>query len=290
MTPSEVVQRMVDAWNSGDRATYMASVSPDVTQDVGQFSERSGAQAWGAGWDGLHKAFPDCRIRVQATVGPGPNPTHLAVVATFSGTYTGGGLTFPEVGMGEIAATGQKVSFPACATYRVEDDLIVEQNIYGFGLPLLMQLGAASAPAAVVQKMWDAVNANDKAAYMAVASPDVVMDEGREGERRGETAWAGDWDWLKTAFPDLRCELTSAIAQGDGCAVTATVTGTHTGQLVLGEGSPVDEVAPTGRSIELNVGLFYRVKDGLIVSEHQYGWMAQMLSQLGVVGAPNATA
>lgn len=146
MTPSEVVQKMVVAWNTGDRASFMGVASPDVRQDVGQDSERGGENAWAADWDSLHSAFPDCRLEVKSSVEAGDR---LAVEATFSGTHTGPGLSFPEVGAADIQPTGKTVNVLCAAFYRTEGDLILRENIYGFMPPLLAQLGiTAGAEAA----------------------------------------------------------------------------------------------------------------------------------------------
>lgn len=137
MTPSEVVQKMVDAWNTGDRAAFMGVASPDIRQDEGQDSERGGESSWAADWDTLHTAFPDGRLEIKTSIEAGDR---LAVEATFSGTHSGPGLSFPELGAPDLQPTGKTVNVLCAAFYRVDGDLILLENIYGFVPPLLMQL------------------------------------------------------------------------------------------------------------------------------------------------------
>lgn len=138
MTPSEVVRKMVDAWNAGDRAAYMGTASPDITQDQGQYSARSGESAWATNFDLLHEAFPDCRIE-PATMAEQGN--QIAGEAWVTGTHTGM-LRFPEgFPIGEIAPTGKSFRVLVAVVSRVENDHIVSQNTYGWLGPLLQQLG-----------------------------------------------------------------------------------------------------------------------------------------------------
>lgn len=141
MTASEVVRKMVDAWNSGDRAAFMGTASPDIRQDEGQESERGGESAWAGDWDVLHTAFPDSRLEIKTSVEAG---NRLALEATFRGTHTGPGLSFPEVGAPDLQPTGKRVNVLCGVFYRVEGDRILSENIYGFLPPLLMQLGVTA--------------------------------------------------------------------------------------------------------------------------------------------------
>lgn len=141
MTPSEVVQKMVDAWNTGDRAAFMGSASPDIKQDEGQDSERGGEAGWAADFDTFHTAFPDGRLEIKTLIEAGDR---LAMEATFRGTHSGPGLSFPELGAADLQPTGKTVDVLCGIFYRVEGDLILVENIYGFVPPLAMQLGLAA--------------------------------------------------------------------------------------------------------------------------------------------------
>lgn len=60
-----------------------------------------------------------------------------------------------------------------------------------------------------------------------------------------------------TAFPDDHWDVEDRLVQGDTIAVRLTGRGTHTG--------PSSGVAPTGRRIEVQELVVYRVTDGKIV-------------------------
>jgi ketosteroid isomerase-like protein len=143
----------------------------------------------------------------------------------------------------------------------------------------------------VVRKMMDAFSSGDRAAYLATASPDIRQDEGQFSARSGEDAWAGDYDLLHEAFPDVCLEPKTIAEQGDLVAGEIMVTGTHTGQLRFPEGFPIGEIAPTGKSVSVLMGYVARVENGHIVMENTYGWLGPLLHQLSVsvkyeVGAP----
>lgn len=243
----------------------------------------------------MKEAFPDSRFEIKRLIEQGE---YVSGEMIQTGTNTGTIRFPPGSPIRELPATGKSVRLPYAGFAHVVNDLIVEDTTYSAIAGLFAQLGldvqvGSSAVLPVVQKMWDAWNAGDKAAYMATASPDVVMDEGRPSERRGETSWAEDWNILHTAFPDIAVEMTNALSMGDRCAIEAHVTGTQTGPLLLGAEAPgaaPDQLAATGKTISLDVSMFYRVKEGLIVSEQAHGWMEPILIQLGAVAAPHVTA
>lgn len=146
-------------------------------------------------------------------------------------------------------------------------------------------------PGEVVAKMADALNSGDRAAYMGTASPDITEDEGQYSARSGETAWAGDYDLLREAFPDIHLEARTLVEQGDLVAGEVVMTGTHSGVLRFPEGFPIREIAPTGKTVSVQYAAIARVVNDHIVSESTYGYLGPLLQQLGVrvnyeVGTP----
>jgi hypothetical protein len=73
MTPREVVNKMLTAWNQADRDTYMAVCDPDVVIDGVQ----RGPVQWAADYDTLHEAFRDCKIEVGKGEGAGGGVVQL---------------------------------------------------------------------------------------------------------------------------------------------------------------------------------------------------------------------
>jgi predicted ester cyclase len=293
MTTAEVLGKMEEAFNAGDRATYMACASPDIVMDEGQFSEAHGLDAWAYKYDASKAAFPDAAFGGKIRTEQGE---YASAEVVLTGTHMGTLRFPPEFPVVDIAPTGKRLNATFAAFARVVDDRIVSISTYGQLLAVLSGLDvevtfATGAAAAPVKKHIDAWNAGDKAAYMSVISPDLVQDEGRPSERHGEEGWAQDWQVFKSAFPDNRIEILSGVEQGDRYACLYRMTGTQTGPLVLG--SPVSDVAPTGRPIDLTFSAMYRVKDGLIASENLFGGIESILPQLGLTAKwedPTATA
>jgi steroid delta-isomerase-like uncharacterized protein len=80
------------------------------------------------------------------------------------------------------------------------------------------------------------------------------------------------------AFPDGRAEITRVHFEGDTSIAEFVARGTHNGEL-LG-------IAPTGRTIEVNICSVVEVKDGKAYREREYFDMLTMLVQLGVASRP----
>jgi steroid delta-isomerase-like uncharacterized protein len=82
------------------------------------------------------------------------------------------------------------------------------------------------------------------------------------------------------AFPDMKMEVVSMVAEGDRVGVNAKVTATHLGAFA--------GVPPTGRRITVGGFDWIRVKDGKVVERWGVFDMANMLTQLGVIPGPSA--
>lgn len=61
---------------------------------------------------------------------------------------------------------------------------------------------------------------------------------------------------IEAAFPEYTLEVQEMIAEGDMVAVRGTVRGTHKGAYA--------GIPPTGRQLNLEVMVFYRISDGRI--------------------------
>jgi predicted ester cyclase len=90
------------------------------------------------------------------------------------------------------------------------------------------------------------------------------------------------------AFSDLAHRYVSYVEQGDEFADEWVFVGTHTGPIVLPDGT---EVPPTGRRLEVRGMELVRVRDGKIVLDNLYYDNLAVAAQLGLLpnGAP-ATA
>jgi predicted ester cyclase len=84
---------------------------------------------------------------------------------------------------------------------------------------------------------------------------------------------------FKGAFPDLKIAVTNQVATDDQVVSEFTARGTHTGPLL----TPAGEIPPTGRKVDFIVCEVWRIKNGQLVSLHNYQDAASLMRQLGVL-------
>ena len=84
----------------------------------------------------------------------------------------------------------------------------------------------------------------------------------------------------KAAFPDRTLTLGVIVEQGDTIAAEWTVVGTHTGPLVMPDGT---ELPPTGKRIELKGMELVQVRDGKAAVDHVYWDNMAFAGQLGLL-------
>jgi steroid delta-isomerase-like uncharacterized protein len=83
-----------------------------------------------------------------------------------------------------------------------------------------------------------------------------------------------------TAFPDLHHRFISFVEQGGAFADEWIFVGTHTGPLVLPDGT---ELAPTGKRVEVRGMELVELRDGKIVVDNLYYDNLAVAAQLGVL-------
>lgn len=126
MTPREVIEKAVEAWNSNDRGTWMKFCSPGS-----EATDESGQETWaGQMWETLHEAFPDSRFQLQQTIEEGE---YIAFVNRFTGTHTGTYRTSDRslAPTGELAPTGKHFEFEHGEFGHVRGDKVI--SLRGFG-------------------------------------------------------------------------------------------------------------------------------------------------------------
>jgi len=84
------------------------------------------------------------------------------------------------------------------------------------------------------------------------------------------------------AFPDASLEITRWIEDGAVAAAEGILTGTQTGALQTPDG----DIPPTGKRVELRWMALYEVRGDQLASEHLYFDQVELMTQLGVMGAP----
>jgi predicted ester cyclase len=89
----------------------------------------------------------------------------------------------------------------------------------------------------------------------------------------------------KAAFPDHTMTVDVIVEQGDTIAAEWTVAGTHTGPLLMPDGT---ELPPTGKRVELKGMELVRFRGGKVAVHHEYWDNMAVAGQLGVL--PEAAA
>ena len=97
-----------------------------------------------------------------------------------------------------------------------------------------------------------------------------------EGRAAIHEAWSRD----KAAFPDGTLTLDVLVEQGDTLADEWTIIGTHTGPLVMPDGT---ELPPTGKQIELKGMELVQLRGGKIAVHRLYWDNMAVAGQLGVL-------
>jgi len=100
------------------------------------------------------------------------------------------------------------------------------------------------------------------------------------GTFEGRAAIHEAWSREKAAFPDRTATLDVIVEQGDMLADEWTFAGTHTGPLVMPDGT---ELPPTGKRVELRGMELVQVRDGKVAVHHQYWDSMAVAGQLGVL-------
>jgi len=127
----------------------------------------------------------------------------------------------------------------------------------------------------VIRGIYEAINTGNLALLDKFVAPGYVEhSEGFQGVEPFKQQVAA----FRAAFPDLRVTIDDLMIDGDRFASRTTVTGTHTGDLM---GMP-----PTGRSISVEAVDLGRIENGQ--AKDRWGGlnMYSMLTQLGVIPAP----
>jgi steroid delta-isomerase-like uncharacterized protein len=83
---------------------------------------------------------------------------------------------------------------------------------------------------------------------------------------------------FKTAFPDLKLNITHQISEDDFVVTEYVARGTHKGVL----STPMGDVSPTNRNIEVPVCEVVQFKNGLMATCRQYWDTGTFMRQLGL--------
>jgi steroid delta-isomerase-like uncharacterized protein len=134
-------------------------------------------------------------------------------------------------------------------------------------------IASPAANVALVRAGFDAFNAGDTDACLALIAPDLVINLAEVPEpQHGRDVWRQGFEMMRQAFPDLRAHIEDIFGDQERVAVRLLFRGTHSGEFL---GIPA-----TGRAVEYVSHEFYRVADGLIAEEWICSDMATLFRQL----------
>jgi steroid delta-isomerase-like uncharacterized protein len=129
-----IVQRYLDAWNTGDPSEVDETISPDLVshdpQDVPAAPGKA-VEDVKRGMASARSAFPDQRWTIDQWVVEGDR---VAIASTMTGTHLGTGPTI------RLPPTGKKVKMAWVTIYRIANGKIAEIWQVGDYLGLLNQI------------------------------------------------------------------------------------------------------------------------------------------------------
>ena len=174
------------------------------------------------------------------------------------------------------------------ATSNAASDSLVEVHS-GEGVTTVDPVAAASRSAAVrgsaqievMRRRIAATNSKDYAAWEALHAPGACRTTPElQASLCGRAAMRAALEALTAAFPDYALELVEASGGGDRLAVRMHASGTHSGTLILSDGTAVP---PTGRHIDQDwVALVTFDTEGRIERIDEFYDECVLLLQLGL--------
>jgi predicted ester cyclase len=127
--------------------------------------------------------------------------------------------------------------------------------------------------AAVVRFNKEFIERGDEAAFRELVAPDFVNRTAASGMSPGPDGLLFTFNrLLRPAIPDLTVEIHDQVAEGDKVTTRKTIRGTHQGDLF--------GIAPTGKSVAIDVIDIVRLRDGKYVEHWGVNTLANVLAQL----------
>jgi steroid delta-isomerase-like uncharacterized protein len=131
---------------------------------------------------------------------------------------------------------------------------------------------------AVVQRMFDAINANDLEGVAELLTEDATVHTSVPGVPPGKEGFRGFVGLYLQAFPEQHVDVHELIAEGDRVLARHTHHVTHGGDFV---GLP-----PSGRQAVIDGLELFRVSDGRVAEMWHHDDLLSLMQQLGAIPAP----
>ena len=126
---------------------------------------------------------------------------------------------------------------------------------------------------ALVRKLFDALDAKDKAAVSELVTDDFIAHVAGQPPDVERAGWDERVEMLYTGFPDLVHDYDQWFSEGDSVMLRATLRGTHKG-LFMG-------LEPTGKSIRVEAVGIFKIVDGKVAEEWAILDVAGLNAQIG---------
>lgn len=140
-------------------------------------------------------------------------------------------------------------------------------------------MGAAEN-AALARRIYDFFNTRQFEAALALTDDAAeIVNIGRGATYAGKAGFLQFMQGWKTLDPDCRVDVLTQLASDDGVTNECIFHATQVGPLATRTG----DVPPTGRTIALPFCEVWRIKDGKLVSLHNYADGATVMAQLGLL-------
>lgn len=132
---------------------------------------------------------------------------------------------------------------------------------------------------AAVKESFEAFNRGDLNGAVAAYAEDAEV-VAPTGPQRGKAQILAALQGWRTAFPDVKAQITNQVASADQVATEVTFRATHTGPLA----GPGGTIPATGKSTTITAAFVQSFRNGKVQSERDYYDMATLMQQLGLSG------
>lgn len=135
--------------------------------------------------------------------------------------------------------------------------------------------------------IYDLFNRHEFDQVLQYVSEDAEIEVYPQGlSFRGKEGFRQMMAHHKAPWPDGTVKVINQLVGGEGIVAECTYHATHTAPLPMPDGS---EVPATGKQVQLQFCEIWRMKDGKIISLHQYADNLPLMMQLGLLPMPERT-
>lgn len=124
------------------------------------------------------------------------------------------------------------------------------------------------------KKFGEAINTGNFEALRPLVAAEVIEHDPAPGQRPGAQGYIDFFSQLREAFPDMKIEVETLVADDDKVAFAYTLTGTHEGNF--------NGISATGRAIKVRGMQISHFENGKMIERWGSSDELGILKQLGV--------